>query len=69
MSDFEVSKEYKLEMLNKRLEALNIEGWHNEEAKLIAIATSNAEEQARLENNIEIIKNAIQAVKEQIQAL
>lgn len=66
MSDFEVSNEYKLEVLNKRLEALNVEGWHNEEAKLIAIATGNDEEVARLTNNIDIIKNAIVTVKEQI---
>jgi hypothetical protein len=66
MSDFEVSNEYKLEVLNKRLEALNVEGWHNEEAKLIAIATGNDEEVARLTNNIDIIKNAIVTVKQQI---
>jgi DNA gyrase/topoisomerase IV subunit A len=66
MSDFEVSNEYKLEVLNKRLEALNVEGWHNEEAKLIAQATGNDEEVARLTNNIDIIKNAIVTVKEQI---
>jgi len=66
MSDFEVSNEYKLEVLNKRLEALNVEGWHNEEARLIAQATGNDEEVARLTNNIDIIKNAIATVKEQI---
>ena len=66
MSDFDVSNEYKLQTLNQRLEQLNVEGWHNEEARLIAVATGNAEEQARLENNIVIIKAAIQAVKEQI---
>lgn len=69
MSDFEVSNEYKLEVLNKRLEQLNIEGWHNEEARLIAQATLNTEEVTRLTDNIEIIKNAITAVKEQISAL
>jgi len=69
MSDFEVSNEYKLEVLNKRLEQLNIEGWHNEEARLIAQATLNSEEVTRLTDNIEIIKNAITAVKEQITAL
>jgi len=69
MSDFEVSNEYKFEVLNKRLEQLNIEGWHNEEAKLIAQATLNTEEVTRLTDNIEIIKNAITAVKEQISAL
>lgn len=69
MSDFEVSTEYKLQVLNKRLEQLNIEGWHNEEARLIAQATLNTEEVTRLTDNIEIIKNAITAVKEQITAL
>jgi len=69
MSDFEVSTEYKLQVLNQRLEQLNIEGWHNEEAKLIAQATLNSEEVTRLTDNIEIIKNAITAVKEQITAL
>ena len=66
MSDFEVSNEYKLESLNKRLEALNIEGWHNEEAKVLAEATNNVEEVERLSANIEIIKTAIVAVKQQI---
>lgn len=69
MSDFEVSNEYKLEVLNKRLEALNVEGWHNEEARLIAQTTGNAEEVERLTSNIDIIKNAIAAVKEQISSL
>ena len=69
MSDFEVSNEYKLEVLNKRLEQLNIEGWHNEEAKTVAEAVNNTEEVTRLNDNIEIIKNAITAVKEQITAL
>jgi len=66
MSDFEVSNEYKLESLNKRLEALNVEGWHNEEAKVLAEATNNVEEVERLSANIEIIKTAIVAVKQQI---
>ena len=66
MSEFDVSNEYKLQALNQRLEQLNVEGWHNEEAKIIAVATGNAEEVARLDNNIEIIKTAIQAVKQQI---
>ena len=69
MSDFEVSNEYKLQVLNQRLEQLNVEGWHNEEARLIAQATLNTEEVTRLTGNIEIIKNAITAVKEQITAL
>ena len=69
MSDFEVSNEYKLEVLNKRLEQLNIEGWHNEEAKTVAEAVNNTEEVARLTENIVVIKNAITAVKEQISAL
>ena len=66
MSEFDVSNEYKLQALNQRLEQLNVEGWHNEEAKVIAVATGNSEEVARLDNNIEIIKTAIQAVKQQI---
>ena len=53
MSEFDVSTEYKLQVLNQRLEQLNVEGWHNEEARLIAVATGNAEEQARVENNIQ----------------
>ena len=66
MSDFEVSNEYKLQTLNSRLEALNVEGWHNEEAKTVAVAMNNLEEVDRLTSNIEIIKTAIVAVKEQI---
>ena len=66
MSDFEVSNEYKLQTLTQRLEQLNVEGWHNEEAKTVAVAINNLEEVDRLTANIEIIKTAIVAVKEQI---
>ena len=66
MSDFEVSNDYKLQTLNTRLEQLNVEGWHNEEAKTVAVAMNNLEEVDRLTANIEIIKTAIVAVKEQI---
>jgi len=69
MSDFEVSNEYKLEVLNKRLEALNVEGWHNEEAKLVAISIGNTDEVERLTANIEIIKTAIADVKARIAEL
>jgi hypothetical protein len=69
MSDFDVSNEYKLQTLNSRLEALNVEGWHNEEAKTIATALGNSEEVDRLTANIVIIKNAIVAVQAQIDDL
>jgi hypothetical protein len=69
MSDFEVSTEYKLQTLQQRLEALNVEGWHNEEAKTLATAIGNTEETERLTANIEIIKNAITVVQQQIDDL
>ena len=69
MSDFEVSNEYKLQTLNTRLEQLNVEGWHNEEAKTVATALGNSEEVVRLTANIEIIKSAIIAVQLQISDL
>jgi hypothetical protein len=69
MSDFDVSNEYKLQTLNSRLEALNVEGWHNEEAKTVATALGNSEEVDRLTANIVIIKNAIVAVQAQIDDL
>jgi len=69
MSQFEVSNEYKLQTLNTRLEQLNVEGWHNEEAKTVATALGNSEEVERLTANIEIIKVAIVAVQTQIDAL
>ena len=69
MSDFDVSNEYKLQTLNSRLEQLNVEGWHNEEAKTVATAIGNTEEVERLTANIEIIKNAITAVQTQIDDL
>jgi len=69
MSDFEVSTEYKLQVLNQRLDQLNVEGWHNEEARTVATALGNSEEVTRLTDNIETIKTAITAVKEQITAL
>ena len=69
MSDFDVSNEYKLQTLNTRLEQLNVEGWHNEEAKTVAVAIGNTEEVERLTANIEIIKNAITVVQAQIDDL
>jgi hypothetical protein len=69
MSDFQVSNEYKLQALNQRLEALNVEGWHNEEAKTLATALGNIEEADRLTANIEVIKNAITVVQQQIDVL
>jgi len=69
MSDFDVSNEYKLQTLNNRLEQLNIEGWHNEEAKTLAEAVNNTDEITRLTANIETIKTAITAVQNQINAL
>jgi hypothetical protein len=52
--------------LQQRLEALNVEGWHNEEAKLVAISIGNTDEVERLTANIEIIKTAIADVKQRI---
>jgi len=69
MSEFDVSNEYKLQTLNSRLEQLNVEGWHNEEAKTVATALGNLEEVERLTANIEIIKSAIIAVQLQISDL
>jgi N-methylhydantoinase B/oxoprolinase/acetone carboxylase alpha subunit len=66
MSEFEVPTEYKLTTLQQRLEALNVEGWHNEEAKLVAISIGNTDEVERLTANIEIIKTAIADVKARI---
>lgn len=66
MSDFDVPNEYKLQTLNTRLEQLNVEGWHNEEAKTVATALGNLEEVERLTANIEIIKSAIIAVQLQL---
>ena len=69
MSEFDVPNEYKLQTLNSRLEQLNVEGWHNEEAKTLAGVTNNLEEYDRLVANIAIIKNAIIAVQAQIDKL
>lgn len=69
MSDFSVSNEYKLQALQQRLEALNVEGWHNEEAKTLNTALGNTEEVERLTANIVIIKNAITVVQQQIDDL
>ena len=69
MSEFEVPTDYKLQTLNQRLEALNVEGWHNEEAKLVAQSIGNTEEVERLTANIEIIKTAIADVKTRIAEL
>jgi hypothetical protein len=69
MSEFQVSTEYKLQTLQQRLEQLNVEGWHNEEAKTVANALGNSEEVERLSANIVVIKTAIVAVQAQIDVL
>jgi len=69
MSEFNVSNEYKLQTLNTRLEQLNVEGWHNEEAKTVAETIGNTEEVERLKANIETIKSAIAIVQAQIDVL
>ena len=69
MSEFDVSNEYKLQTLTQRLEQLNVEGWHNEEAKTVADSIGNTEEADRLVANIAIIKTAIVAVQAQIDKL
>jgi len=69
MSEFDVSNEYKLQTLQQRLEQLNVEGWHNEEAKTVANALGNSEEAERLTANIVVIKTAIVAVQAQIDVL
>jgi hypothetical protein len=69
MSEFQVSNEYKLQTLNTRLEQLNVEGWHNEEAKTVAEIIGNTEEVDRLKANIETIKSAIAIVQAQIDVL
>jgi hypothetical protein len=69
MSEFDVSTEYKLQTLQQRLEGLNVEGWHNEEAKTVATALGNTEEVERLTANIVVIKTAIVAVQAQIDVL
>jgi len=69
MSEFQVSNEYKLQTLTQRLEQLNVEGWHNEEAKVVAETIGNTEEADRLVANIAIIKSAIVAVQAQIDNL
>jgi hypothetical protein len=69
MSEFDVSNEYKLQTLQQRLEQLNVEGWHNEEAKTVANALGNSEEVERLTANIVVIKTAIVAVQAQIDVL
>jgi hypothetical protein len=69
MSEFDVSNEYKLQTLTQRLEQLNVEGWHNEEAKTLADSIGNTDEVDRLVANIAIIKTAISAVQAQIDNL
>jgi len=69
MSEFDVSKEYKLQTLTSRLEQLNLEGWHNEEGRTVAEAIGNAEEVDRCNGNIAIIKSAIVAVQAQLDNL
>jgi hypothetical protein len=69
MSEFNVSNEYKLQTLTQRLEQLNVEGWHNEGAKVVAEIIGNTEEVDRCNANIAIIKTAIVAVQAQIDNL
>jgi len=69
MSEFNVSNENKVAILNQRLLELNAEGYNNEIAIVQAGALNNAEQVAQFEANIEVIKAAIAAIEEEIEKL
>ena len=59
MTEFNVSPEIKAQLINERLQALNLEGYQHELNKKSAEAVGNLEAVAQADEAITIIKNAI----------
>jgi len=69
MSQFNVSNENKIAMLNQRLVELNNEGY-NTEIAIVQIKAANIEESVeQLESNIEVIKAAIASIEAELTKL
>jgi hypothetical protein len=59
MTEFIIPAEIKAQLINERLQALNLEGYQHELNKKAAEAVGNLEAVAQAEEAITIIKNAI----------
>jgi hypothetical protein len=59
MTEFNVSPEIKTQLINERLQALNLEGYQHELNKKAAEAVGNLQAVAQADEAITIIKNAI----------
>jgi len=59
MTEFNIPTEIKEQLINERLQALNLEGYQHELNKKAAEAVGNLEAVAQADEAITIIKNAI----------
>ena len=66
---FNVSNETKVELLNKRLESLNLEGYQHELNKKAAEASGDAEAVTRADEAIAIIEAAIEVAQSELDGL
>lgn len=66
---FNVSNEVKAQLLNQRIEALNLEGYQNELSVKSAEAIGNDEVVAQCKANIEVIKSAIEVHTAELESL
>lgn len=66
---FNVSNETKVELLNRRLESLNLEGYQHELNKKAAEASGDEEAVTRADEAIAIIEAAIEFAKSELDGL
>ena len=66
MTEFNIPTEIKEQLIQERLQALNLEGYQHELNKKAAEAVGNAEAVAQADEAITIIKNAITVHEQEI---
>jgi hypothetical protein len=66
MTEFNIPTEIKEQLINERLQALNLEGYQHELNKKAAEAVGNLEAVAQADEAITIIKNAIAVHQEEL---
>ena len=69
MSQFNIAPELKAQILNERLQALNLEGYQNELNLKSAEALGNDEVIAQAQANIDVINSAIEVHTTELESL
>lgn len=66
MTEFNIPAEIKEQLIQERLQALNLEGYQHELNKKAAEAVGNLEAVAQADEAIQVIKNAIAVHEEEL---